>query len=502
MARFLRFSAFRLAIAYIALSIGVLAIVAVPLWYGWRQNIEHVRDEIIKEDAQGMSDILHQQGIQTLVGVINARVNAADTVQRAAREQIERTGGAATRRVGNLVISVSDAKSTRLAGNLSQTPRGVFGTPGVFTSTVEIDGKPVEALLIHTSLPGGYDLLVGRRTARFDRLESLFEYGLAGATVLILLVAVMGGMAIRRALLAEVHGINQTASAIVAGDLSRRLPLSGGTNELEMLAETVNRMLEQIEQLVQGVRNVSNAIAHDLRTPLAELRVRLELLLVTRPSAEETLLEIESAVADVDRVIGIFNALLRLAQIETGARRSGFVKLDVAHVAREAVDFYQPVAELKGIRLSCTCESEIMIAGDSLLLSQAIGNLIDNAVKYAHQNGSINVEAVSRGETVHVTVADNGPGIAPEERPKVTERFYRSDASRGTPGVGLGLSLVAAVAALHRGRLELTDNHPGLRATLVLSRSVCEDTASSRSPAQPASSAVRVGDAHGGIVGQ
>jgi signal transduction histidine kinase len=426
-------------------------------------------------------------------------VDAADVVERAAREQ---AGSAATRRVGNLVISVWDAKSARLAGNLSATPRDVPGTPGVFTSTVEIDGRPVEALLMHTSLSGGYDLLVGRRTARFERLESLFEYGLAGAAGVILLVAIMGGMAIRRALLAEVQGINQTASAIVAGDLSRRLPVTGATNELEMLAQTVNGMLEQIEQLVHGVRNVSNAIAHDLRTPLAELRARLEMILVTRPSAEESLLEIESAVADVDRVIGIFNALLRLAQIETGARRSGFVKLDVADVAREAVDFYQPVAELKGIRLSCTCESAIMIAGDSLLLSQAIGNLIDNAVKYVDKNGSIAVEAVSRGETVHVMVADDGPGIKPEERPKVTERFYRSDASRGTPGVGLGLSLVAAVAALHRGRLELTDNHPGLRATLVLSRSVCEDTASSRSPAQPASSAVRVGDARAGIIGQ
>ena len=375
MARFVRFSAFRLAIAYIALSMGVLGLFAVPLWYTWNQNIEDVREELIKEDAQTMSDILNEQGIEVLAGVINARV--------------------AKQRTGNLVISLSDARSTRLAGNLSASPREPLETPGVFRSTVDVDGRPVQALLLRTSLPGGYDLLVGRSTARFQRFETFFEYGLAAAAGVILLVAVIGGLAIRRALLAELHGINQTASAIVEGDLSRRLPVSGGTNELDMLAQTVNRMLDQIEQLVQGVRNVSNAIAHDLRTPLAELRARLEMLLVTRPSAEETMLEIESAVADVDRVIGIFNALLRLAQIETGARRSGFVQLDVADVAREAVDFYQPLAELKGIALTCTCESGIMIAGDSLLLSQAIGNLIDNALKYAQKNGSINVEAVS-----------------------------------------------------------------------------------------------------------
>jgi signal transduction histidine kinase len=297
---------------------------------------------------------------------------------------------------------------------------------------------------------------------------------MAGAAGVILLVAVIGGLAIRRALLAELQGINQTASAIVAGDLSRRLPVSGGTDELEMLAQTVNRMLDQIEQLVHGVRNVSNAIAHDLRTPLAELRARLELLLVTRPAAEQTLLEIESAVADVDRVIGIFNALLRLAQIETGARRSGFVQVDVAAVAREAVDFYQPLAELKGVALSCSCKSDNIILGDSLLLSQAIGNLIDNAVKFARKDGVIEVDVVNRGETVNVTVADNGPGIPPDEMPRVSERFYRGDRSRGTPGVGLGLSLVSAVAKLHCGRLDLADNRPGLTATLVLSRSGCE----------------------------
>ena len=457
MARFVRFSAFRLAIGYAVLSLGVVGILAVPLWYAWRQNIQDVREELIKEDAQTMEDILNDQGIEALAGVIKARV--------------------AKQRTGNLVVSLSDARSTRLAGNLSAPPREAPETTGVFTSTVIVDGRPVQALLLRTSLPGGYDLLVGRSTARFQRLERFFEYGLAGAAGVILLVAVVGGLAIRRALLVELHGINQTASAIVEGDLSRRLPVSGGTSELDMLAQTVNRMLDQIEQLVHGVRNVSNAIAHDLRTPIAELRVRLETLLLTRPSSEEAMLEIESAVADVDRVIGIFNALLRLAQIETGARRSGFVELDVAEVAREAVDFYQPLAESKGITLTCACESGIRIAGDPLLLAQAIGNLIDNALKYARKNGSIDVEAVSRGETACVTVADNGPGIPAEEMPRVSERFYRGDRSRGTPGVGLGLSLVAAVATLHHGRLELEDNRPGVRATLVVDRKLSETIA-------------------------
>ena len=173
-----------------------------------------------------------------------------------------------------------------------------------------------------------------------------------------------------------------------------------------MLTQTVNRMLDQIEQLVHGVRNVSNAIAHDLRTPLAELRSRLEELSVTRPSPEETFAEIETAVADVDRVIGIFNALLRLAEIDTGGRRSGFVQVDVAKVASEAAEFYQPVAELKGLRLSFESSGELTVAGDPLLLAQAIGNLIDNALKYAQEKGTITVQAMRRPDgAIEVVIA-------------------------------------------------------------------------------------------------
>jgi signal transduction histidine kinase len=284
------------------------------------------------------------------------------------------------------------------------------------------------------------------------------------------MLGVLSGWMVRRVLLAEVHGISQTASAIVEGDLSRRLPIRGGAHELDILGQTINRMLEQIEHLVHGVRNVSNAIAHDLRTPLAELRSRLEELVVTRPPPGEVLTEIENAVADVDRVIGIFNALLRLAEIDTGARRSGFVQVDMVKVAAEAAEFYQPVAELKGVKLSFESAGAQTVAGDSLLLAQAIGNLIDNALKFVPLNGTITVAtARRRNGAVEVVVSDDGPGIPDAEKSRVSQRFYRGDASRGTPGVGLGLSLVEGVAKLHGGALELADNKPGLRATLVVS---------------------------------
>jgi two-component system sensor histidine kinase/response regulator len=221
-------------------------------------------------------------------------------------------------------------------------------------------------------------------------------------------------------------------------------------------------------ELMQGVKNVSNTIAHDLRAPLGELRCRLEDLSRTRPPADETYSGIDAAVGDVDRVIGIFNALLRLAEIDTGARRSGFARVDVAKVALDAAEFYQPMAEENGLRLSFESSGELASAGDATLLAQAIGNLVENALKYAA--GTIAVSATQRRDgAIEVTVSDDGPGIADEEKPRVTERFYRCEASGGKPGVGLGLSLVAAIAKLHGGVLELSDNHPGLRAGLLLS---------------------------------
>jgi signal transduction histidine kinase len=324
--------------------------------------------------------------------------------------------------------------------------------------------------MVGASLPGGYHLLVGHDVTRFTALETLFWYGLLGASGTILMLGVFSGWMVRRALLSEVKGISRTASAIVGGDLSRRLAIRGGAHELDTLAQTINRMLEQIEHLVHGVRNVSNAIAHDLRTPLAELRSRLEELVVARPAPGEVLSEIETAVADVDRVIGIFNALLRLAEIDTGARRSGFVQVDMVKVAAEAAEFYQPVAELKGVKLSFESAGAQTVAGDPLLLAQAIGNLIDNALKFAPLNGAITVAtARRRNGAAEVVVSDDGPGIPDAEKSRVSQRFYRGDASRGTPGVGLGLSLVEGVAKLHGGALELADNRPGLRATLVVS---------------------------------
>jgi signal transduction histidine kinase len=269
--------------------------------------------------------------------------------------------------------------------------------------------------------------------------------------------------------LSEIDTISRSAGAIAHGDLSHRLPVSHRGGEFDTLSTTINRLFDQIELLVHGVRNVSNSIAHDLRTPLAELRSRLEEMVVTRPTGEELHEGLADAVEDVDRVIGIFNALLRLAEIDAGAQRSGFVEVNPAELASRAAEFCRPAAELKGISLDFhDGAAGAKLAGDPLLLSQAVFNLIDNAVKFTPPGGHIHVAARRGASGVEISVGDDGPGVPDDEKQRVVERFYRGDRSRGsTPGVGLGLTLVSAIASLHDGRLDLADNHPGLVARMV-----------------------------------
>ncbi|HUX23343.1 MAG TPA: HAMP domain-containing sensor histidine kinase [Burkholderiales bacterium] len=449
MTRGIRLSALNLALGYVLFGVAALVCFAAPLWYAWQVTITDGRAEILREDAERLADVFDHRGAPGLASFIDARVGLKIAHER--------------------MLLFTDAAHHRLAGNLSEWPRGIPAKPGTYTGSVDFHGRQSRAVFVHIVLPDGYNVLVGRDVAKFAPLEARFWYGLAAAIVILSIVGAIGAALIRRELLSRIHGIRQTVSAIMQGKLSHRLPTRGGNDELDTLSQTINRMLDQIEQLIHGISNVSNSIAHDLRTPLAELRSRLEELSLTRPPVDVTFAELEAAVADVDRVISIFNALLRLAEIDTGMRRSGFVPVDVAHVCTEVVEFYLPAAELKSVALSLRSAAAVTMAGDPVLLAQAVSNLVDNALKYTPPDGNIAVEISQRGDGVtEITVADNGPGIPDAEKPKAAERFFRGDASRGSPGVGLGLSIVEAVARLHGGTLQLTDNHPGLRARMVV----------------------------------
>jgi signal transduction histidine kinase len=445
----MRSSALSLAIGYVALGITALVLFAAPLWYAWQVTIQEGRTEILQVDAQRLAEVFRREGTVGVKGFIDARVRMQFASER--------------------LLLLTDASLNPISGNLPAWPSGVPTAPGNYKARIELGDHGMQTALLHVAALGDNKLLVGRDNALFAPLQTRFWYGLAAAIAVLSIAGLLIGLITRRALMSRIHSIRQTVSAIIHGDLQHRLPTHLNDDELNTLSRTINGLLEQIELLVHGVRNVSNSIAHDLRTPLAELRSRLEELALIRPPPEQTYAEIDGAVADVDRVIRIFDALLRLAEIDAGLRRSGFVTLDVADLAANAVEFYAPAAELKNIDLALRSDGPVPVSGDPVLLAQALSNLIDNALKYAPVNGAIEVAVLERGDgTAQVSVSDNGPGIADSEKNKVMERFYRGDASRGTPGVGLGLSLVQAVAKLHGSALELSDQNPGLRVALIL----------------------------------
>jgi signal transduction histidine kinase len=453
MARVIRSSATTLAIGYVLLAFTALVLFAAPLRYAWQATIEDFRFELLQEDSQRLAYVFDLRGPAALANFIDERVSLQIAGER-------------------MLLFVNPA-GRPLAGNIPAWPRSIPTRAGSYTLPVILKGRQKTVAMVLTALPGGYRLLVGRNVDRFAPIQRRFWFGLAAAVAVLTVAGLIGALLIRRALLARIHGIQQTVAAIMRGDLSHRLKVRSSGDELDTLAQTINRLLEQIEQLVHGIANVSNSIAHDLRTPLAELRSRLEELALTRPPAEEAFAEIDAAVTDVDGVIRIFNALLRLAEIDAGLRRSNFVETDVAELVAKAVEFYLPAAELNGHSLAFRDPGPVWARCDPVLLAQAINNLIDNSLKFVAAGGHIDIQvARTSADSVAVVVADDGPGIPEADRPKAAQRFFRGDASRGTPGVGLGLALVEAIAKLHGGSLALSDNHPGLRAQMLIERGV------------------------------
>jgi signal transduction histidine kinase len=449
MNRLIRSSAVTWALGYVLLGLAALGVFAVVLWYAWNVTIFAVREEVLRDDAQRLTGLFNRAGVAGLTAYLDTRVGL----------QI----------AGDRTLLLTDAGHHRLAGNIAAWPQGVPDEPGAHAALLDIAGRPTHMLLVRTALPGGYQLLVGRDLALFRPLERLFIWGLLAAVSFLFVFGIAGAILMRRELLSRVEGIRQTVAAIMQGDLRHRLPIGKTGGELDTLSQTLNGMLDHIEHLIRGVSNVSNSVAHDLRTPLTELRSRLEELTLTRPPPAETFAEIDAAVADLDRVMRIFSALLRLAEIDSGARRSGFVRVDAAAVAAEVVEFYEPAAEQKGVAFSFQADGVAAVAGDPVLLAQAVSNLIDNSLKSVCERGAISVRVGRRADgAVEIAVADDGPGIADADKPRATERFFRGDASRATPGVGLGLSIVDAIAKLHGGVLQLLDNHPGLIVQMVL----------------------------------
>jgi signal transduction histidine kinase len=447
-------ASFRFALFFAALFLLAGLAFSGVLWWGTAGALERQIDAAIRADSVGLAERWRDGGDPAVVDAIGERL-ALD-----AEDQ-------------TLYLLLAPDRA-RLAGNLEKLPDVYQASAQWYGMTVERDGVQSEARLYVLSLPDGSLLAVGRDISEKIRLRALLTEGLAWSAGVAIVLAFAGAWMLRRALEERLAPATATAALIAGGDLSPRVPLSGRDDEFERLGQSMNTMLDRIAHLMEGVRGVSDAIAHDLRTPIARARSRLEESLETSDEPAALKGALERGIADLDNVTRVFQAVLRIAEVEAGARRAAFAPLDLVPLLQDAAELYGANAEEKGQLLATDWPDALPLTGDRDLLLQAVANLLDNAVKFTEPGGTIRLAAGWEGDAVLLRVADEGPGLSPEDRARVGERFFRADQSRNTPGSGLGLSLVRAVVALHGGSLWFEDGtgaapgHPGLAVCLRL----------------------------------
>jgi signal transduction histidine kinase len=426
--------------------------------------VERQTEATLDAEITGLAEQYAQRGLSGLIQIVAAR-SAGD-------------------RGDAMIYLVTDPDGKPLVGNIAAWPAHAPTHSAWLSFALErtINGRPE----LHPArgrlfvIPGGYRLLVGRDISDAAAFRSQVRATLLWAGLIALGVGLIGGTVMSRNLLRRVEQVNRTSERVMAGNLSDRVPLHGTSDEFDQLAANLNRMLDQIERLMTAMRGVTDDVAHDLRTPLSRLRTRLERALIepygadssagSSPGAGSSQGEaIRAAITEADRLLATFNALLSIAELESGARRDQTGPLDLSEVARAAAELYDPVADEKGFVLNVEAEPGVKISGDRHLLSQALANLLDNALKYAGA-GEIEIRVFHHDERAVLEVADRGPGIPEADRETVLDRFVRLEASRTTPGNGLGLSLVRAIARRHGGTVVLEDNRPGLRVRLEFTR--------------------------------
>jgi signal transduction histidine kinase len=368
------------------------------------------------------------------------------------------------------IFLLADPSFAPVVGNLEAWPSALQGAKGWdnFSERAlkpETVDRPVLRARFET-LPDGYHLLVGKEIGDLDGFAKRINTALALVLALIFVLAGAASISVTRRTVGRIEAINATSRAIMQSGLDKRIPLHGTRDEWDQLADNLNSMLERIEALMTEVKQVTDNVAHDLRTPLTRMRGRLERACgrPRDPASDQSL--IEHTMAELDGVLRIFSSLTRISQIEARDQRAAFGTLDLANVASEVVELFDAAAEESGGHLSLVRDQHVFVTGDRDLLFDAIANLVDNAIKHGREAGQVTVEVDhSDGEGV-ISVADDGPGLPADEQQNVFKRFYRLERSRRTPGSGLGLSVVAAVARLHGARIEMFDNRPGLKVRL------------------------------------
>lgn len=423
-------------------------------YLGWnaRRVIENEINSTIDAEIKGLAEQYGQGGMRRLVMLIERR----------------------SQQPGASLYLLTNSAGQRIAGNISSIPVSVLQTAG----TYETHYQPQEdsergesrAMVKSFVIPNGFRIVVGRdvedRNRARDAAQRTFRYALG----LMVLVGGLAGLLIARRVLKRVDAMTETTQRIMAGSISDRLAVTGSGDELDRLAVNLNAMLDRIHELMKGLQQVSDNIAHDLKTPLTRLRNRAEDALRNGENPEALKKALENAIDDSDGLIRVFNALLTIARLESGNAQPDMISFDIAAMLRDMIELYEPVADEAKISLDADLPESLFVTGNRELIGQAFANLIDNAMKYAapdnQTGGKVMISARAANGNAICTVADTGPGIPPEDRERVLKRFERLETARSQPGFGLGLSLVAAVAKLHNASLLLEDNLPGLRVSL------------------------------------
>jgi signal transduction histidine kinase len=450
LAKTFRSSTLRLAL----ILIGIFgAVVATLLGYIYTSTSSYVRrqsDRAITAELVNLQKIYAGSGRDGLVATIK---------QRSVDERFE-----------GCVYLFADATYAPLAGNLGVWPPGLkgFNGWGNFNAPewkpIEIDRPSLRAAF--ETLPDGSHLLVGKDIDDVDEFVGQIKTALGLSILLILVLAAVATVAITRRTVGRIESINATSRAIMQSGLGERIPLRGTRDEWDQLAANLNSMLERIESLMGEVKQVTDNVAHDLRTPLARIRGRLEKAYHRRNDGDYDPSLISDTLADLDDVLRMFSSLMRISQIETTDRTAAFRTVNLAEIASEVVELFDAAAEDKRGRLNIVAKERVLVTGDKDLLFDTVANLVDNAIKHGREAGQVTVEVAQNDAGAVISIADDGPGIPAGEYQHVFKRFYRLERNRLTPGNGLGLSLVGAVARLHGARIEMLDNAPGLNFRL------------------------------------
>jgi signal transduction histidine kinase len=469
----MRTTAFKLSAIYLIIFTIFATFLIVYIAFNTQVLMTRQLNSTIQLEVRGLVERYRAGGLATLVKVIEDR----------------------SRQPGASLYLVTDFRGHYVAGNVAALPKWVMEKRGSIDQAVPYQRlgevsqpKQYKAVVNVYETFGGYRLLVGRDIGERETFRQVVEQAFIVSGILLIFLALLAWLFVSRKVLKRIDMIAVASRHIMAGQLDERLPVTQAGDEFDRLSDSLNVMLSRIEGLMQGLKEVSDNIAHDLKTPLTRLRNRVELTLASPSANEETYREaLEQTLEESESLIRTFDALLRIARVEAKSTQIEKAPLDIGAIAADMAELYEPVAEDEEAELTWSSPSGQVISGNRELISQAIANLIDNALKYAvrhvagqraeltsddalPQQAKIHVSVETTDDTIRLSVRDNGPGIAQEDRQRVLQRFVRLDKSRTQPGSGLGLSLVNAVASLHEAKIELDDNDPGLIFSIFFSK--------------------------------